>query len=608
MMKIETGSVAFLNKIKGHLSLLTLTFLAILCLLYPHKAYAGWNQVSSPTSQNLNGVWFADSTTGVCVGDNGAVARTNDGITFLDHSISGGTNLNGVHFAPDVALVPAYENLLTYTEVDPISQLTVNRYDYSASTLNQTLGDDTFLYQDFGSGYFNDDVGFEHQFEFIVSPGGIRDVNWVCPWVVSDVVANYLGLNSGYSFCPFETPSGRVDLELYNNTTGNFHSFWGNMVPGVTYYARAIVDTATAQVLIYDDPGHNNLIDSLSVPSNGAGSTTPSLDPADRSYRYMMAFTVDTQYDGNWNSLYAGDFDLMEPNAFTAATGDVVYRSTSSGSVWNPETTGSGVQMNDVHFANDQNGWAVGENGSIYVTSNAGESWTPQSTGSASLQSIFFIDANNGWIAGTGGAVYYTTNGGSPWLTPSSGVPAVDLYDIHFVNTTTGWAVGANGTIIKTTDGGVNWAAQTSGTTNQLNGVYFVNANTGYAAGANDTILKTTDGGTTWIPQTSPSLGNNFNDIYFTDSNTGYICGDGGAILSTIDGGAGAAGNQVVMHPTASTATDQFTLIGCASSFDCVNDQPGNAATGYALAVDNDGAFYLDGGPGNTVLFDLDDS
>jgi photosystem II stability/assembly factor-like uncharacterized protein len=49
---------------------------SIVVFFTPSNAFAGWNQLSSPTSQNLNGVWFADATTGVCVGDSGAVVLT----------------------------------------------------------------------------------------------------------------------------------------------------------------------------------------------------------------------------------------------------------------------------------------------------------------------------------------------------------------------------------------------------------------------------------------------------------------------------------------------------------------------------------------------------
>jgi photosystem II stability/assembly factor-like uncharacterized protein len=584
-------------------------FLTIFCV--PSVSIAGWTQLISPTSQNLNSVWFADASNGVCVGDNGTVALTSDGITFQNYSIAGGTNLNGVHYSPDVAGVPAYENFNAYSVTDPMGDpttVTINgRYEAQVEGMSQEFMD-TYVTMDYSAGHFDDTAGYTHYFEYTLSPTN-QDENWVCPWVVADGLLAYNDLNSGYSFCTWENNNGTANVEIYNNNTDVAYSCMivsGYAGPGTRVYGTATVNPGgNAEIRLYQDSARTTLI-----PFQGGGCAWPmNVAASAGSYRYIYAIDTDTRASwSNMNSLISRNIDINELNIFAAASADNVYRSTSAGAGWYPDTTGSGVQMNDVHFRDDQNGWAVGENGSIYMTSNAGEAWISQSTGSASLHSVFFINANNGWIAGSGGTILYTTSGGSLWQSPVSGVPAVDLYNIHFVSTTIGWAVGDNGTIIKTTDGGVNWSAQTSTTTNRLNSVYFANANTGYATGMADTILKTTDGGTTWLPQSSPSSGNNFNDIFFVDANTGYICGDNGVILNTTDGGGGSATNFIVMHPTASTVTDDFALVGCASSFDCVNDQPLNAGSGLPLAVDNDGAFYLEGTDGQQVLFDLDDS
>jgi photosystem II stability/assembly factor-like uncharacterized protein len=58
------------------LKLITILVCSLTFLFAPSTSFAGWNQLSSPTSQNLNGVWFADATTGVCVGDSGTVELT----------------------------------------------------------------------------------------------------------------------------------------------------------------------------------------------------------------------------------------------------------------------------------------------------------------------------------------------------------------------------------------------------------------------------------------------------------------------------------------------------------------------------------------------------
>ncbi len=107
-------------------------------------------------------------------------------------------------------------------------------------------------------------------------------------------------------------------------------------------------------------------------------------------------------------------------------------------------SSGTGITLNSVFFANNDTGYAVG--GSI--------DW-PQSE-----------------------IILKTTNGGTTWDTLAS-APSVPLKSVFFTDVNTGYAVGGNtsdggGIILKTFDGGLNWISLSFGSLN-FNSVYFTN-------------------------------------------------------------------------------------------------------------------------------------
>ncbi|MEN8142183.1 MAG: hypothetical protein ABFQ82_01135, partial [Thermodesulfobacteriota bacterium] len=263
---------------------------------------AGWSLVPSPTTQNLNGVWFADANTGVCVGDSGAVARSTDGgMSFVDTSIPAGTNLQGVHFAPDVVGVPSYENFESFTEVDPSGILTVNpngsRYEALVDGDSSDAAD-TYLYVDYGTGHFDDTVGFEHLFEFELSPNAPAK-NWECPWVVSNDVDQYLNLNSGYSICMWEQNAGGGSpfVEIYNNNIPEVATIGldsAYLSPASIYGKVTVVPGGNVTAEFFSDAARTTSIGTIAVAASAL------------SYRYLYGLETDTR--AGWvyrNSLYS---------------------------------------------------------------------------------------------------------------------------------------------------------------------------------------------------------------------------------------------------------------------------------------------------------------
>ncbi|HPI12279.1 MAG TPA: YCF48-related protein, partial [Catalimonadaceae bacterium] len=194
-------------------------------------------------------------------------------------------------------------------------------------------------------------------------------------------------------------------------------------------------------------------------------------------------------------------------------------------------------QLRDVHFINDQTGWAVGEYGTILRTDNGGISWTSQEGGTSKmLNDVLFLNNQTGWVCGSNGTLLKTMNGGETWQQfPFGTVKTLDA--LSFPVSNIGYAVGENGLIIKTTNGGYSWNPQVSGTSSFLTSVSFVDEQTGWATGLFGTILKTTNGGDSWNAQSS-GTSYSFMNSCFINTQIGWAAGDNGTLLKTTNGGS----------------------------------------------------------------------
>jgi photosystem II stability/assembly factor-like uncharacterized protein len=178
------------------------------------------------------------------------------------------------------------------------------------------------------------------------------------------------------------------------------------------------------------------------------------------------------------------------------------------------------------------------------------------------LNDMSFADNKTGLAVGTNGAIARTTDSGRNWqyipfkfINSSNAVALAQFNDVQFVTPEIAYAVGASGLMIKSTDGGLNWSRGTTPRTalsKNINGLHFINKDTGYIGGAainttnttnvNDApkVYFTKNGGVTWDSLTSPfrPQQNNitlsgFNSgevqrIFFVNDSVGYISGSCG--------------------------------------------------------------------------------
>ena len=97
----------------------------------------------------------------------------------------------------------------------------------------------------------------------------------------------------------------------------------------------------------------------------------------------------------------------------TGQPASVVMHTHDDGRTWQWTKTGMDVDIECLHFVNDQAGWAVGGLGKIYATRDGGLTWTPQRNASLQIfalqtspnknsipiEAVARISANEGWLA-----------------------------------------------------------------------------------------------------------------------------------------------------------------------------------------------------------------
>jgi photosystem II stability/assembly factor-like uncharacterized protein len=110
---------------------------------------------------------------------------------------------------------------------------------------------------------------------------------------------------------------------------------------------------------------------------------------------------------------------------FILAAGEgIIVGSSNGGGSWTSRFTDPSKMFNKLTFARGSVGsgamWAVGNAGITYRSTDLGIAWTSQtSTTTQNLNDVYFADDSTGVAVGDGGTVRNTTDGGATWLTDS---------------------------------------------------------------------------------------------------------------------------------------------------------------------------------------------
>ena len=246
------------------------------------------------------------------------------------------------------------------------------------------------------------------------------------------------------------------------------------------------------------------------------------------------------------NTISGLSFSTDDDGWAVGADGSVLH-TLNGGSSWMSVDAGADTDWAGVHFASSARGWVVGKGGAIRTTGDGGASWAAQDSGtSAHLRGIAFADADNGIAIGdaAGGTstIRYTTSGGTTWGTGRT-TSAASLNAVAMASPTLAWAVGSSGTMLKSVDGGSTWTAANPQTSASINGIAFAPGTaTGYAVGnatgSTFNVFKTTDGAN-WTRLSLPGAGVSLLSVACSpDGSRVSVAGEKGSVYHSDDGGA----------------------------------------------------------------------
>src|SRR5579864_4106366 len=120
----------------------------------------------------------------------------------------------------------------------------------------------------------------------------------------------------------------------------------------------------------------------------------------------------------------------------------------------------------------------------------SGHAAPPKHYSDAPLRAVKFIDQNEGWAVGDEGTIWHTIDAGENWERQSTAIGG-SLRSLDFITPYIGWVVGreelpgggSSGIILATTDGGLKWSRIAVNTLPGLYAVKFFNQQRGIAAG-----------------------------------------------------------------------------------------------------------------------------
>lgn len=240
-----------------------------------------------------------------------------------------------------------------------------------------------------------------------------------------------------------------------------------------------------------------------------------------------------------------------------------VYITYNSGTSWTYSITGLSVPLNATYILNGY-WYIVGNNGTICISTNSGQTWTPFYTGtSEAFNGVSFVNNNNGYAVGTNGTICYYN--GTSW-TPQVSNTSNNLNGVYNIGTSA-VAVGDNSVILIGNSG--NWTSISSPVSSDFKAVAFATSTKGYAVGTNGVIISTNDGGQTWTPSLT-GVDVDFSSVTTNNNDTAWAVANNGIIYITPDGGntwerysIGSEDNlKGVNYPKANNSTNRGYVVG----------------------------------------------
>jgi photosystem II stability/assembly factor-like uncharacterized protein len=383
-----------------------------------------WGPLPTGSTASLQGIAFADASTGWAVGSAGVVLKTtNGGASWTTTSAGPSATLSGVAVRGPQDLVVVGDSGSILRSGDggatwaPEGGRTLPRFTPATLTFPDAA---TGWAAVDATAYRTGDGGFTWAAQPIFSAeplGWLQFVSGTAGWAV--------GRSDGTCLAP---PCNAV----YRTLDG-----------GTTWELRGHVASAGMQVWNVD------FADDLHGWAVGVGG--------------LIRATADG--GGSWTTQSSGTVALLSAvkavdgsTAWVVGDGGMILKTVNGGAQWLGQLSGTTQWLNAITAADATRAWAVGGNSSpgvaaLVATTDGGAHWVAQShPGSGTLSDVHFVNATTGWAVGSGGMVLGTTDGGASWGLQACATTQ-DLYRIRAASGQVGW-IATSGDLLGTASGG----------------------------------------------------------------------------------------------------------------------------------------------------------
>lgn len=189
--------------------------------------------------------------------------------------------------------------------------------------------------------------------------------------------------------------------------------------------------------------------------------------------------------------------------------GHILYSDDHSGS-WQQSEVSVRTQLNAVHFVNEKQGWAVGEDAAILNTQDGGLSWQKQfddrdAEFQGPLLDLCFTDAKKGFAVGVFSKFYRTDDGGRTWEDWRDHANNPDEWHFFAMAATdadTLYISSEVGLLFRSVDGGESFEPIKTGHNGSFHGILAKRASDGrdwlILSGVGGKLFTSVDGGNNW--------------------------------------------------------------------------------------------------------------
>ena len=334
----------------------TICVVVVLLFLAGPRTKAQWSGVDSGTTSSLRGVYLLDSGVGYSVGDSGTIVKSTDaGMTW--NALTSGTTkaLYDVYFFNDAEGVTVGDGgLILRTTDGGANWATV------ASGVRDGLRSVSFSGANGICGGLSQDILYSSDSgaSWHVSQKGFFGGGFFGAQMLSPTLGVITGQNSIFQGLQGTTVDGGAHW--------TFHPFYFNGNEGSADDIFFFDDmTGVSSGVLFDGTG------AIARTSNGGTDWNSTLFP---------------------QGLQGIDFPKPE-SGFAVGFGGAILKSSDLGLTWSAQTSGTFVDLFDVHFASDAlTGVAVGAAGTILRTMNGGQTGGLELEAAASRKGGFDID------------------------------------------------------------------------------------------------------------------------------------------------------------------------------------------------------------------------